>query len=76
MAAELVTLRHHMALLTSPTLAPNGLPPRRPSPNGTGPTAHMSPDPKDLMPAAISGSLGMKVHLHAGVNLDWCESPV
>ncbi|KAL3150536.1 hypothetical protein ABBQ32_000352 [Trebouxia sp. C0010 RCD-2024] len=60
MAAELVTLRHHMAHLTSPTPLPNGLPPRRPSPNGMGAAARMSPDPADLLPAAISGSLGMK----------------
>lgn len=74
MAAELVTLRHHMAHLTSPTPLPNGLPPRRPSPNGMGAAARMSPDPADLLPAAISGSLGMKVRFPEGVVLDlWGE---
>lgn len=67
MAAELVTLRHHMAHLTSPTSAPNGLPPRRPSPNGVGAAAHMSPDPAALLPAAISGSVDLKVRSPGGV---------
>lgn len=63
MAAELVTLRHHMALLTStsPGPTPNGMPLRRTSPNGMGPppSAHMPPDPADLLSAATSGSLGI-----------------
>ena len=61
MAAELVTLRHHMAVLTSPTPGPtpNGMPPRRTSPNGMGPPpARMPPDPADLLSAGTSGSLG------------------
>ena len=63
MTAELVTLRHHMALLTSPapTPHPNGMPPRRTSPNGLGPppSARIAPDPADLLSAAVSGSLGI-----------------
>ena len=63
MAAELLTLRHHMAMLTSPTPGPtpNGMPPRRTSPNGLGPppSARMAPDPADLLSAATSGSLGI-----------------
>lgn len=62
MAAELVSLRHHMALLTSPGPGPtpNGMPPCRGTPNGTGPPSpHMGLDPGDLLSAATSGSLGI-----------------
>ena len=69
MAAELLTLRHNMAHLTSPTPPPNGLPPRRPSPDGMGTAAHKSPDPADLLPSAISGSVGLKVRSSGGVSL-------
>lgn len=56
MAAELVTLRQHLAFLTSSKGTANGLPPPgRVSPNGLPAQHGDSP----LLPAATSGSLGI-----------------
>ncbi len=55
MAAELVSLRQHMAFLTSSTGSPNGMPQGRVSPNGM-PARHAD---TGLLSAATSGSLAI-----------------
>ncbi|DBA93101.1 TPA: hypothetical protein ACH3X2_003422 [Trebouxia sp. C0005] len=55
MADELVSLRQHMAFLTTSNGSPNGMPHGRSSPNGVLPQHGDSPLPS----AAISGPLGM-----------------
>ena len=60
MAAELVSLRQHMAFLNSSASSPNGLPGARPSPNGL-PAQHGEAHPQS---AATSGSLGLAVVNH------------
>ena len=58
-AAELVSLRQHMAYLTSSAGVPNGMPAGRLSPNGMASAAHLPADSADLLSAATSGSLGI-----------------
>ena len=59
MAAELVSLRQHMAYLTSSPGVPNGMPAGRASPTGMASAAHLPADSADLLSAATSGSLGI-----------------
>ncbi len=55
MADELVSLRQHMAFLTTSNGSPNGMPQGRTSPNGVLPQHGDSPLPS----AATSGPLNM-----------------
>ena len=61
MAAELVSLRQHMAYLTSLTGAPNGTSGGRLSPNGLPSAAHLPADSADLLSAATSSNAVIQV---------------